>query len=85
MEDKMTIYGALVRLFFSLNSNQIYMECFFKKIQKKKSLTFFLNNQGNEAKVDYFAVFDGHGGADSASFANKNLHKYVLAELKKRK
>ena len=35
MEDKMTIYGALVRLFFSLNSNQIYMECFFKKIQKK--------------------------------------------------
>jgi serine/threonine protein phosphatase PrpC len=40
---------------------------------------------GARADADYFAVFDGHGGADAAAFAGKSLHKYLQDALEARK
>ena len=35
----------------------------------------------DEVSVTYYAVFDGHGGADCAQFLRDNLHNEIRARL----
>ena len=35
----------------------------------------------DEVSVTYYAVFDGHGGADCAQFLRENLHLEIKTKL----
>lgn len=32
-------------------------------------------------KINYFGIYDGHGGSQCADFLKNNLHKYIFQNL----
>ena len=36
---------------------------------------------GKRPNLSYFAIFDGHGGKDVASFLSINLHHFLIDEI----
>ena len=47
------------------------------------SLSFLVQDNSYQAQADVFAVFDGHGGAEVATFVQKNFISYFREEIEK--
>jgi len=50
------------------------MEDYFQYVQQ-------LLNLDNKVQIQYYAVFDGHGGSSCAEYCSQNLHLIVKEQL----
>lgn len=43
--------------------------------------TVMIDKYGNNLNLGFFAVFDGHGGADAAKSASELVHRLLIEEV----